>query len=66
MGKVIKDLEEAQGCIICGQTKEHGIMIISEFICEDCEHEMVQTDVMDAKYPFFIRQMKRIFYKKNA
>lgn len=52
MGKVIKELEEAQGCIICGQTKEHGIMIISEFICEDCEHEMVQTDVMDAKYPF--------------
>lgn len=60
------ELKETQGCIICGQTKEHGILIISEFICEDCEHEMVQTDVMDAKYPFFIRQMKQIFYKKHA
>ncbi|NOU98351.1 inhibitor of sigma-G Gin [Paenibacillus sp. LMG 31456] len=53
-------------CIICGQTKEYGIIIISEFICEDCEHEMVQTDVMDAKYSFFIHQMKQILYKKDA
>ncbi|TDF91619.1 inhibitor of sigma-G Gin [Paenibacillus piri] len=53
-------------CIICGQNKEQGIIIISEFICEDCEHEMVQTDVMDAKYPFFILQMKQILYKKDA
>lgn len=41
-------------------------MIISEFICEDCEHEMISTDVMDAKYPFFIHQMRQIFYRKNA
>jgi hypothetical protein len=53
-------------CIICGQTKENGIIIISEFICEDCEHEMVRTDVMDAKYPFFILRMKQILYKKDA
>lgn len=53
-------------CIICGQSKEHGIMIISEFICEDCETEMVKTDVNDVKYPFFIHQMKQIIYKKDA
>ncbi|PZE19178.1 sigma factor G inhibitor Gin [Paenibacillus xerothermodurans] len=53
-------------CIICGQKKEHGIMIITEFICDECEHEMVQTDVKDAKYSFYIHQMKRIFYKKDA
>ncbi|SCW72392.1 Inhibitor of sigma-G Gin [Paenibacillus tianmuensis] len=53
-------------CIICGQTKENGILIISEFICEDCENEMVHTEVNDAKYPFFIHQMKQILYKKNA
>jgi hypothetical protein len=26
----------------------------------------VGTDVQDEKYPFFIHQLKRIWYKKNA
>lgn len=58
--------EIAHECIICNNRKVNGIMIISEFICDDCEHEMVRTDVQDAKYPFFIHQMKQILYKKNA
>lgn len=53
-------------CIICGQLKPNGITIISEFICESCEAEMVHTDVLDVKYPFFVHQMKQIWYKKNA
>lgn len=57
---------EACTCIICGQQRQEGIMIISEFICGECETEMIRTDVKDAKYPFFIHQMKRILYKKNA
>lgn len=53
-------------CIICEQQKQEGIVIISEFICDSCEAEMVRTDVKDAKYPFFIHRMRRIWYKKNA
>ncbi len=53
-------------CIICEQVRHEGIMICSEFICVDCEKEMVRTDVKDAKYPFFINQMKRIWYKRDA
>jgi hypothetical protein len=53
-------------CIICGQMKLNGIRILSEFICEGCEAEMVQTDVQDVKYPYFIHQMKQILYRKNA
>ncbi len=55
-------------CIICGQGKlaGEGIYIVSEFICNSCETEMVRTDVRDDKYPFFINQMKRILIKKNA
>ncbi|MBE1447155.1 MULTISPECIES: sigma factor G inhibitor Gin [Paenibacillus] len=66
MGDALHEPTVAHNCIICGQLKEDGIMIISEFICEDCEHEMISTDVRDAKYPFFIHQMRQIFYKKNA
>lgn len=55
-------------CIICGQLKAEGegIRIVSEFICDTCETEMVHTDVKDDKYPFFIHQMKQIFLEKNA
>lgn len=44
--------QTAQACIICGQEKEEGIVIVSHFICEDCESEMVRTEAEDAKYRF--------------
>lgn len=53
-------------CIICGSTGKEGIRVISEFICEECEMEIVRTDVQDAKYPYFIHQLKQIWYPKNA
>lgn len=65
MGEAARQ-ELAHRCIICEQEKEAGIIVITEFICEDCEDEMVRTDVSDARYSFFISQMKRIFINKNA
>lgn len=53
-------------CIICGSAGKEGIRVISEFICEECEMEIVRTDVQDANYPHFIHQLKRIWYPKNA
>ncbi|WP_199623824.1 sigma factor G inhibitor Gin [Paenibacillus alkalitolerans] len=61
-----REQAEAAQCIICEQKRREGITICSEFICSDCETEMVRTDVKDAKYPFFISQMRRIWYKKDA
>lgn len=58
--------QKEQVCIICGGTGREGITIVSEFICDSCETEMVRTDVQDAKYPFFIHQLKQIWYRKNA
>ncbi|SEU31667.1 sigma factor G inhibitor Gin [Paenibacillus sp. NFR01] len=55
-----------QTCIICSQEKEEGIVIVSQFICEDCESEMVHTEADDAKYRFFIGRMKKIGLQKNA
>ncbi|MFC0216160.1 sigma factor G inhibitor Gin [Paenibacillus chartarius] len=53
-------------CMICGQERTDGIHILYGFICQDCETEIVRTDVADVKYPFFVHQMKQIFYKKDA
>lgn len=53
-------------CIICNVDKERGIYILTEFMCEECQNEIVKTDVSDEKYPFFINQMKPIFYKRSC
>ncbi|MBB6733410.1 sigma factor G inhibitor Gin [Cohnella zeiphila] len=60
------DQEETRTCIICGQPKETGIHIVSEFICEACESEMVHTKVEDERYPFFIRQLRQIWVRFHA
>ncbi|KAA9003572.1 inhibitor of sigma-G Gin [Paenibacillus spiritus] len=60
------EMEKDCTCIICGQEKEQGIRIVSHFICEDCEAEMVRTETEDAKYRFFIGRMKKIGLQKNA
>ena len=53
-------------CIICGQDKEEGICILSQFICEACESEMVHTNTEEVKYGFFIHQMKQISEQVNV
>ncbi|MFD0695702.1 sigma factor G inhibitor Gin [Paenibacillus sp. GCM10027628] len=48
--------------MICEQQRNGGIRIISAFICDECSNEMVRTDVRDQKYPFFVKQMSKVFY----
>lgn len=58
--------ETAELCLICGRWREEGLHIAAEFICSDCEREMVRTEVWDAKYLFFIHRMKQMWQQKNA
>lgn len=58
--------QEAKTCIVCGEQCKDGLMIWKEFVCRSCENEMVNTDVKDEKYPFFIKQMRQIWLKKDA
>ncbi|MBO2945919.1 sigma factor G inhibitor Gin [Paenibacillus sp. F411] len=55
-------MEEMAGqvCIVCSQIKQEGITIVSQFVCEDCESEIVHTNAEDAKYQYFIHRLKQI------
>lgn len=55
--------KDSRICVMCGFEKTQGITIHSGFICEDCEKEIVNTDVNDKKYPFFIQRMKELWVK---
>ncbi len=53
-------------CIICGRDQQTGILICDQLICEQCEQEMVRTDVKEEKYHFFVDQMKKIWYRMTS
>ena len=57
---------EQKSCIVCGEPKDEGITIVTEFICTSCESEMVHTNVEDERYPFFVRQLKRLMVRFHA
>jgi hypothetical protein len=65
-GEPAMEKPELPTCIICNLEKPEGIFILSEFICDDCEAEIVRTDVQDEKYPFFIHQLKVNLILKDA
>ena len=61
------DEKNLKPCIVCLREEQSvGIHIWDQFICKDCEEEMVRTDTQDEKYLFFIKQMKKIWLKENA
>ncbi|GFR38383.1 carnitine-CoA ligase [Insulibacter thermoxylanivorax] len=58
--------QNAEVCIICGRDQQTGILICDQLICEQCEQEMIRTDVKEEKYHFFVDQMKKIWYKMTS
>lgn len=51
-------------CIVCEQPKQEGIQIYDQFLCLDCEREIVQTDTTDPKYRFYVKQLRKIISSK--
>jgi len=50
-------------CAMCGHKEKSGIVIHSGFICDECEKEIVHTEVEDERYPYFVKRMKEIWLK---
>ncbi len=64
---MVVPMEQNTGvCIICGRDQQTGILICDQLICEQCEQEMVRTDVKEEKYHFFVDQMKKIWYRMTS
>ncbi|QKG85832.1 hypothetical protein GXN76_00340 [Kroppenstedtia pulmonis] len=42
------------------------MMVLDEFICGDCEQEIIQTNVEDKKYPYFVHQLKSIWLGRQT
>ncbi len=66
MGRKLLEKENQIRCIVCDKLQLEGIVVLDEFICDQCEREMVQTHVEDEKYPYFVFRMRKIWLKEQA
>jgi hypothetical protein len=58
---VLSEKRSGGTCIVCGEDKEFGIRIVSQFLCKECERGIVNTDVHDEKYKYYVERMKQIW-----
>jgi superfamily II helicase len=47
-------------CIVCDLPHAEGIEIYGQFICADCEQEMVRTEASELRYQYYVQRLKRI------
>lgn len=62
----MKENTEPASCIVCGREKSQGIYIVGQFLCRDCEQDIVHTDVEEERYQHYIACMKRIWLQALA
>jgi len=62
MGSVVK-LKNDETCIICEKTTAVGIHICNQLICENCQNELIETDVNDDRYKFFVEKLGKLSVK---
>lgn len=48
-------------CVVCERQTVEGMRILSQFICADCEREMIETEADDELYEFFVIRLHGIW-----
>ncbi|MCO7127701.1 sigma factor G inhibitor Gin [Sporolactobacillus shoreicorticis] len=49
-----------EACLICGQENVEGIHICNQLICDSCQKRIVETDVTDWKYKFYMNKLAKL------
>ncbi|TCP22572.1 inhibitor of sigma-G Gin protein [Scopulibacillus darangshiensis] len=47
-------------CMICNEKKAEGIHICDQLICDSCQKEMLETDVNDIKYHYYLKKLSKL------
>lgn len=48
-----------KACIICEKEKDKGFHLYTSFICSECHKILINTDVTDKQYSFYVEQLKK-------
>lgn len=47
-------------CSVCEQKKEEGIHLTDIYICSNCEREIVNSDVNDEFYKYYLQKLRKL------
>ena len=47
-------------CSVCEQKNDKGIHICEIYICENCEREIVCSDVSDEFYKYYLQKLRKL------
>ncbi|OCA80653.1 sigma factor G inhibitor Gin [Bacillus sp. FJAT-27225] len=50
----------SETCVVCGEIKTKGIHLYTSFICMECEMDMIKTETNDPKYPYYLKQLRKV------
>lgn len=56
----VEKQEESKKCLICECEKSEGIHLLNYFICEQCEYDIVHTEVNEKGYRYYLDRLKKI------
>ncbi|HDR7795042.1 TPA: sigma factor G inhibitor Gin [Bacillus luti] len=51
---------QSEICIVCETKREEGIHVYNNFICYECEKDMVNTETNDPKYIYYLKQLRKL------
>lgn len=52
--------QKKEKCSVCEQKQENGIHICDIYICESCEREIVNSDVTDEFYRYYLQKLRKL------
>lgn len=52
--------QKKERCSVCEQKQENGIHICDIYICESCEREIVNSDVTDEFYRYYLQKLRKL------
>jgi hypothetical protein len=53
-------------CAVCNQPHNKGLHIVDMFMCATCAEEIVHTPVENARYPHYVSQMRKAWFRGAA
>ncbi|WP_085522399.1 sigma factor G inhibitor Gin [Tuberibacillus sp. Marseille-P3662] len=65
MMAMIENQSAQESCIVCERTDRVGIHICNQLICDECQREIVSTDVDDDQYKYFVQRLAKLEVKRD-
>jgi hypothetical protein len=54
-------MQEKLQCYMCDRIDNRGIVIYNQYVCRNCELQLIKINLDELKYEFFKRKLKKMW-----